>query len=121
MKKTNAEDSVLGPSTHVHGQVQGQGSLLIEGSVSGDVSVAGTLALSPGASLEGNVSAHSADVSGIVSGDIVTEGPIAIRAGATVRGELRGSEVSIEPGCCVSLRLNTDFELDFSVFQRRNK
>ena len=66
-----------------------------------------------------NVHAESLEIAGPLVGDAVTQGPIAVRAGALVRGELRGSEISIEPGSRVSVRLDTQIELDLGAPRRR--
>jgi hypothetical protein len=47
-----------------------------------------------------------------IAGDVDASGPVSIRSTAVVRGELRGSEISIEPGSRVSVRLMNDFDLD---------
>jgi cytoskeletal protein CcmA (bactofilin family) len=65
--------------------------------------------------VEGNVTAASLDISGTLLGDVVSSGPVAIREGAVVRGSLRGSEISIEPGSRVSVRLVNDFDLDLGA------
>jgi len=101
---------VVGPASKVVGSVAGDGSLRIEGSVqiSGDAQVAAD------GTLEGNLTAASVDVAGNLQGDVTARGPISIQKTASVRGELRGSEVSIEPGARVSVRINNDFELELS-------
>ncbi len=119
MARVITEGSVLGPSTRVTGRLSGEGALRIEGNVKGDVSVSGPAEVAEGASVEGNLHAESLEVSGQLLGDAVTRGPIAVRAGAVVRGELRASEISIEPGSRVSVRLDTQIELDLGAARRR--
>jgi cytoskeletal protein CcmA (bactofilin family) len=112
MARQSSEVSVLGPSTRVTGRVSGDGALRVEGNVRGDVQISGDAEIAQGGSVEGNVVAASLDIAGTLLGDVVSRGPVAIRGGAVVRGELRGSEISIEPGSRVSLRVTTDFDLD---------
>lgn len=112
MVRHSTELSVLGPGSKVTGRVSGEGSLRIEGSVRGDVQLNGDAEIAGGASVEGNVQADAVDITGSLQGDVNARGPIAIRAGAVVRGELKGSEVSIEPGSRISVRLDTEIELD---------
>lgn len=120
MSRHNSDVSVLGPSTKVTGRVSGEGALRVEGAVRGDIDVTGNAEIAEGGSVEGNVTAQALDVGGSLLGDAVVRGAVAIRGGASVRGELRGAEISIEPGAKVSVRLDTDFELDFGpVAQRR--
>jgi len=112
MARPSSDTSVLGPSTRVTGRVTGEGGLRVEGSVRGDIQISGDAEIAPGASVEGNVTADSLDIGGTLVGDVVSRGPVSIRGGAVVRGELRGSEISIEPGSRVAARLTTDFDLD---------
>jgi cytoskeletal protein CcmA (bactofilin family) len=95
--------------------------LRVEGSVRGDVEITGDAEIAEGGNVEGNVSAASLDITGTLVGDVVSRGPVAIRGGAVVRGDLRGSEISIEPGSRVSVRLATDFELDLGSAPKRRQ
>ncbi|MEO8902987.1 MAG: polymer-forming cytoskeletal protein [Polyangiaceae bacterium] len=113
------EISVVGAATRVTGRISGTGALRIEGAVKGDVNVQGDTELAEGGSLEGNLQGEGLDIGGSLLGDAHAQGVIAVRATASVRGELRGSEVSIEAGARVSVRLETDFELDFGGAARR--
>jgi cytoskeletal protein CcmA (bactofilin family) len=119
MVRHGNDASVLGPSTRITGRVSGEGSLRIEGGLKGDVSISGPAEIAEGANVEGNVHAESLEIVGSLVGDAVTQGPIAVRAGAVVRGELRASEISIEPGSRVSVRLDTQVELDLGAARRR--
>ena len=85
----------------------------------GDVQLRGDAEVASGASLEGNVQAAAVEIAGFLTGDVNAQGPIAIHSGAVVRGELKGSEVSIEPGARVSVRLDTEVELDLGSAPKR--
>ncbi|HEV8548632.1 MAG TPA: polymer-forming cytoskeletal protein [Polyangiaceae bacterium] len=119
MMRHSSEGSVLGPATRVTGRISGEGALRVEGGVKGDVTVSGLAEIAEGGSVEGSVHADSLEIGGSLLGDAVTRGPIAVRAGAVVRGELRGSEISIEPGSRVSVRLDTQIERDLGASRRR--
>jgi cytoskeletal protein CcmA (bactofilin family) len=119
MMRHSSEGSVLGPSTRITGRISGEGALRVEGGIKGDVSVSGTAEIVEGASVEGSIHAESLEIAGSLLGDAVTRGPIAVRSGAVVRGDLRGSEISIEPGSRVSVRLDTQVELDLGAPRRR--
>jgi cytoskeletal protein CcmA (bactofilin family) len=119
MTRNNTGLSVLGPATRVTGRITGDGALRIEGAVKGDVNVRGDAELSEGGSLEGNLRGNSLEILGTLLGDAEAAGVIAVRSSARVRGELCATEVSIEAGAQVSARLETEFELDFGVAERR--
>jgi cytoskeletal protein CcmA (bactofilin family) len=119
MTRHPLELTVLGPATRVTGRINGDGALRIEGAVKGDVNVRGDTEIAEGGSLEGNLQGTALDIGGSLLGDAQAEGAIAVRSGARVRGELRAAEVSIEAGARVSVRLETEFELDFGAAPRR--
>ena len=113
------ETSVVGPGTRITGRISGSGTLRIEGSVKGDINVNGDTELAEGASVEGNLSGESLEIAGSLLGDARASGAIAVLSSAQIRGELRGSQISIEAGARVSVRLETEFELDFGTTQKR--
>ena len=113
------ELSVVGSGTRITGRISGHGALRIEGAVKGDVNVTGDTELGETGSVEGNLSGQSLDIAGSLLGDARASGAIAVRSSAKVRGELRGAEISIEAGARVSVRLETEFELDFGTAQKR--
>jgi cytoskeletal protein CcmA (bactofilin family) len=115
MARGNSDLSVIGSSTKVTGRVSGDGGLRVEGTVKGDVAVNGPLEVAEGATVDGNVRAESLDLSGSLTGDVNAQGPVVVRSGAAVRGELKGSQVAIEPGSRVSVRLECEFELDLGA------
>ena len=119
MTRLPHEISVVGTSTRITGRISGTGALHIEGTVKGDVNVNGDTEVAESASIEGNLRGESLDIAGNLLGDAYANGAIAVRSSAHVRGELRGSEISIEAGARVSVRLETEFELDFGTSQKR--
>jgi cytoskeletal protein CcmA (bactofilin family) len=119
MPRHSHEISVIGAATRVTGRVGGHGPLRIEGTLKGDLNLNGDAELAAGSSLEGNLVAESLDISGALLGDARVSGAIAVRASARVRGELSAAEVSIEAGARLTVRLDSDFDLDFGAAPRR--
>lgn len=113
------EISVVGKATRVTGRISGNGGLRIEGQVVGDVNVSGEAEIAEGGSVEGNLNGEALDIGGVLSGDARASSAIAVRGSARVQGELSAPEISIEAGARVSVRLETEFELDFGSAQRR--
>jgi cytoskeletal protein CcmA (bactofilin family) len=113
------EISIVGQATRVTGRITGTGALRIEGFVKGDVNVNGETEIAETGSVEGNLQGEGFDIGGTLLGDGRASGAIAIRGTAQVRGELRAAQVSIEPGARVSVRLETEFDLDFGAATAR--
>ena len=108
----STEMSILGPSSRVTGRVSGKGGIRVEGKLVGSVGVNGPVEVAEAASIQGDVTGESLDLSGNLVGNVTTMGAVVVRAGALLRGEVKGAEVAIEPGSRVSIRLDTPFELN---------
>ena len=113
MSRDPNEISVVGRTTRVTGRVSGAGPLRIEGSVKGDINVTADTEVTETGSVEGNLQGDGLDIAGTLLGDARATGAIAIRSTARVRGELRAAEVSIEAGAHLSVKLESEFALDF--------
>jgi cytoskeletal protein CcmA (bactofilin family) len=101
----------IGSGTRVHGRVSGEGDIIVEGHVEGEISVHGDLTIEQGASVTSDVDAHGVTISGSLEGDVNATRVVAIRAGARVRGDLRGAEVTLEEGAEFAGRLDSEFAL----------
>jgi cytoskeletal protein CcmA (bactofilin family) len=108
---SHGETAVLGKGTNLRGRIAGDGDLRVEGTISGDVSVKGHLAVEGGAEITADVQARSVVVEGAIEGDISAVEAVAIRAGGRVSGAIRGASISIEEGATVNGRIDADFEL----------
>jgi cytoskeletal protein CcmA (bactofilin family) len=102
----------IGSGARVRGRIHGDGDLLVEGQVEGDLSIRGELTLAEGGSIHGDtVEAQSVVISGALEGDVAATSTVRLLAGARVRGNLRGSSVAIDEGARFSGRLDCEFEL----------
>lgn len=107
----SAREAVIGRATRVKGRISGEGDLLVEGSVEGDISVRGDVTIAEGARGASNVDAESVTVRGELEGDVRASGLVRIEAGARVRGDVHGDSVAIDEGAEFVGRLDADFEL----------
>ena len=102
----------IGSGARVRGRVHGEGDLLVEGQVEGELAIRGDLTIAEGASVTSkSVEAHTVTIAGTFEGDVAATGPVRVATGAVVRGNLRGTAVSIEDGARYSGRLDCDFDL----------
>lgn len=107
----NARQAIIGASTRVRGRVSGDGDLVIEGSVEGDITVSGDLTIAEGGRATSTIEAVTVTLRGELDGDVRASGPIRIEAGARVRGDLNGESISLEEGVEVVGNLEMVFEL----------
>jgi cytoskeletal protein CcmA (bactofilin family) len=110
--RADAREARIGSGARIRGRIHGEGNLVVEGHVEGDVAIRGDLAIAEGASVASEtVEAQTVTIAGALEGDVEATGPVRISAGARVRGNLRGSAVSIEDGARFSGRLDCEFDL----------
>lgn len=107
-----AGEARIGSGARVRGRIHGEGNLVIEGHVEGEVTLRGDLTVAEGAELSSKaVEAQSVTIAGSLDGDVNATGPVHLGSSARVRGDLRGSTVAIDEGARFSGRLECDFEL----------
>ncbi|MEO7093806.1 MAG: polymer-forming cytoskeletal protein, partial [Polyangiales bacterium] len=103
--------AVIGRTTRVRGRVSGDGSLVIEGNVEGDIAVRGDLTIAEGGRATSSIEADAVTLRGELEGDVRARGLVRIESGARVRGDVQGESVAIEEGAEFVGRLDAAFEL----------
>lgn len=103
-------EAVIGSSTRVRGRITGDGDLLVEGTVEGDVTLRGDLVLAEGASATSNVEAQAVTVNGILEGDVRAR-TVVIGGSGRLRGDVSAEAFAIEEGAEVNGRLDAEFDL----------
>lgn len=101
----------ISAGTRVRGRVFGDGDLVIEGHVEGEIAVRGDLLIDQGGAVISNIEAHAVVVAGSLEGDVRATGAVSLRDGSRVRGDLHGSEVTLEEGAEFAGRLDCEFDL----------
>jgi len=96
----------------VRGRVSGEGDLVVDGTIEGDVRLRGDLTVGDGGSIVGDaLEAHAVRIEGRVEANVAATGPVHLGAGAKVRGDLAGSGIAIDDGAEFAGRIECDFEL----------
>lgn len=109
--RTDAREAVIGRTTRVRGRVSGDGDLVVEGTIDGDVTVSGDVTVGESATLSSNVDANAVTVRGAVEGDVRARGAIRIEAGARVRGDVSGGSFALDEGAEFAGRIDLQFDL----------
>lgn len=109
MKAENS--AAIGRTTHVVGRLTGDGDLVVEGRIEGEVSLRGHLSVAEGGVVAAPVQATDLTVEGAVDGDVDVSGAVVLRPTGTVRGSIRAQRVSLEEGARFTGRIEMDVEL----------
>ncbi len=101
----NAE-TIIGPSIKVKGDFHGEGDIIIEGSVEGDISTKQFLSVTTNAKIIANIKAKDAKIAGSIDGNLKIGGYLEILSTAVINGDISAGEISIERGAIVHGDLN---------------
>ena len=115
----SARNATIGTGARVRGKISGDGDLVVEGAVEGEIHVRGNLTVAEGGAVTSDVDAAAVSVAGTIDGDIHASGNVDIQAGARVHGDVKGAQVSIDEGAQFAGRLDCDFQLPPELEQAR--
>jgi cytoskeletal protein CcmA (bactofilin family) len=103
------QGSLIGPGTHVAGQVFFGGELFVEGSVHGSVCALpdqpATLVISDQARIDGEVRVAHLVVAGTINGQVTSSQAIEFRPSARVTGDVYYRRIEMQRGSIVEGRL----------------
>ncbi len=106
-----AREAIVGANARIRGRITGEGDLVIDGTVEGDVAVRGALTIGATGRAASNVDAEAVTIDGQLEGDVVARGIVRIGPSARVRGDMHGEAISIEEGAEFVGRLDAEFDL----------
>ena len=96
---SNAENTIIGENISIEGHIRGNESLVIEGSMKGNVLLEGhDFRVGPKGRIEGEIKAQNVKISGQMIGNITTKGKVEITKEADFLGDIRAKGISIEDG-----------------------
>ncbi len=105
--------TIIGTSTVVNGNVEGDEILVVEGRVEGAVSLSKTLVVEPGGVVQADVGVESAIIRGALEGNIRAESFVQIEAGGRVIGDITAPRVILEDGAAFKGGIDMgDFEIE---------
>jgi cytoskeletal protein CcmA (bactofilin family) len=95
-------ETIIGPQIKVKGNFHGQGNIIVEGSVEGDIKTTNYLLLGNKSVIVANIEAKDAKISGQVNGNVKIGGYLEISSSAKITGDIEATELSIEKGAILN-------------------
>jgi cytoskeletal protein CcmA (bactofilin family) len=99
-------ETIIGPSVKVEGKFKGEGDLVIEGILVGDLQTKNNLKVGQNATVDAHIKANNAFISGKIKGNIIVKGKVEITGTAVILGDIKAQIISIESGALVQGKLN---------------
>lgn len=95
-------ETIIGPSVKVKGNFHGQGNIVVEGILEGNLKTGGTLRIGERAKVTASVEAGDAKISGEVNGNIKVKGYLEVTEAAKIFGDIEAPVLSIARGAIVN-------------------
>ena len=107
-KKTSTSSSVIGTEMQINGNIKCQGSLVLKGTVKGNIECDEISVTNEGV-LKGSVKAQDTIISGKFEGNIYSDS-ISIESTAKIKGGIHYNKFQAEPGAKLEVDLNVGLE-----------
>ncbi len=110
-EKTNnfkEAETIIGPSVKVEGDFVGQGNLVVDGIIKGNVSTEGDLKVGDKAKITASVKANNGFISGEIEGDVVIQNDLELTANAKISGDITVKSISIARGAVVNGKITME-------------
>ena len=104
-----ASNTVIGSNITIDGEVRGEESLIVQGTVKGRIVVSEKLTIEDGATVEADVESQNVIVSGRLTGNIVAREKVEVKADARVIGDIKSPRIAIADGA--SFKGNIDMDV----------
>lgn len=90
--------TVLGRGVVIAGHIRGEGSLRIDGTVEGEIHVAGDVYVGESAVVRAHIHARNVTIAGEVHGNVAAEGRLELTRSGRLYGDLRARVLAIAEG-----------------------
>ncbi|MDR2398637.1 MAG: polymer-forming cytoskeletal protein [Spirochaetaceae bacterium] len=94
-------NTIIGPGTQVHGTIETAGFTRIDGSIQGDVSVRGRVAIGEKARLKSNLRGTSITVGGVIYGNVIATERLVILSTGLILGDIITRRIQVDEGCLI--------------------
>jgi cytoskeletal protein CcmA (bactofilin family) len=94
--------NIIGAGTSIEGDINTNGDMRIDGSLTGTINVKGKLVVGPSGTVEGEIICQNADISGTIKGKIGVAELLSLKSSSKLNGDIITNKIAIEPGAAFS-------------------
>ena len=98
--------SIIGPGMNIVGDCETEGSIRIEGSITGSVRAGKAVVVGENAWVKGDISTQDVVLSGKVTGTIVAGSRLEIKATSRIEGDVHARRLQLEEGAVLNGTVN---------------
>ncbi|MBU0671052.1 polymer-forming cytoskeletal protein [Patescibacteria group bacterium] len=97
-----ASETIVGPSVRVEGNFSGEGNIVVQGEIQGNLTTKNDIRIEEGAKVDADVEANNLNVSGEINGNVKCHGKMDLTGSARVNGDVETDVISIETGAVLN-------------------
>ncbi len=101
-----AAETVVGPSVKIQGDLNSEGNIRIEGSVTGKIQTTQSVHVGEAAVISADLQAGNAIIAGQIQGNIKVSGSLILQATARINGDVACGVLRVEDGALFSGKCN---------------
>ncbi|MDR2784366.1 MAG: polymer-forming cytoskeletal protein [Treponema sp.] len=91
-------NTIIGPNTHINGDVNSAGFTRVDGSLRGNLTAAGRIIVGDGARMKGNITGTAVTIGGVVCGNVLASERVIILATGIVLGDIITQRIQADEG-----------------------
>ncbi len=95
---SSSSHTVVARGVRIEGDFHGQGDIVVEGEVEGNIKTTGMLTIGPEAKVNADIEAERAVIAGMIEGDVVVKSHLEMKSTAHVLGNVTCATAAIESG-----------------------
>ena len=98
----NTNSVTLGPHDSLHGRLDIQGDLKVQGTVEGELKVSGDVTVDPSASIQASIEANNVSVRGQVTGSVTARRRLTLAGSGKLNGDVKVARLTVEDGASLN-------------------
>jgi cytoskeletal protein CcmA (bactofilin family) len=98
MAETTNQTTIIGPDTHIKGEMSFDNTAKLLGSFEGQITAKGELQVAEGAKCKATVEASRVTVDGSVEGNMIARERVSLNANAAMKGDLTAAKLVVAEG-----------------------
>lgn len=95
-------ETIIGESIRVKGNFNGNGNIIIDGSLEGSLKTKGNVFIGPKAKVSGSIEAQEVIINGEISGNLLVKDYLAVGETARINGDIECSRISVDTGAIIN-------------------
>ena len=94
----NKTINLIGVGTSITGDIQSDGDIRIDGSLTGNIIAKGKIVVGTTGKINGEITCKNFDLSGKIEGKVNAEKLLSLKSSANIQGDINAGKLAVEPG-----------------------